>query len=86
MTLGPAEVDLASLPWLEPNSPSCRAEDDGAEPRWILNVRVPLQGGQPNLSVQNGEVRRRDDPGHLTATVRGGPCSGAPPKLTLNPR
>lgn len=86
LRLRPTAEDLASVPWLEPNSLPCAASDEGEAPRWRMNVRVPLRGGQPALRLSGGELRRRDDVGHLAGLIEGGPCSGAAPELVLNPR
>lgn len=82
----PPELGLEALPWLEPNMPGCReGEEGGRGTHWRLNARVPLRpgAGQPRVEAHDAAVQRRDDPGHWTATILGGPCSGPPPVVQL---
>jgi hypothetical protein len=79
------EVDIRSIPWLEPNMPGCDRGREDQEPHWVLNVRVPvtadLEGVVPH--VAEGEWQQRTDPGHISGRIVGGPCSSAPPRFKL---
>jgi hypothetical protein len=76
------EFDLPSARWLAPNAETCRAEEDGAPPRWWLQVRVPgLRGGAHPL-VQRGELHAEDEAGGWQ--ILGGPCAGPPPEVFLD--
>jgi hypothetical protein len=79
------EVDISSIPWLEPNMPGCDRGRADREPHWVLNVRVPvtedLEGVVPH--VAEGEWTQRADPGHISGRIIGGPCSDAPPRFVL---
>ena len=86
LSFGPPELDPRGLRWLEPNSIGCVDGEPGAAPRWLLNVRVPLATARaPRVRVDGGDHDRHSDPGHWTATVEGGPCTGPPPVLYLEP-
>lgn len=74
--------DLASVRWLAPNAETCRAEDDGAEPRWWLQVRVPGTPSGSTPIVQGGELHAEPEPGSWQ--VLGGPCTGPAPVLFLD--
>ncbi len=84
--LAPAAVDVSAVGWLEPNGQPCASEEEGGDATWRMNVRLPLSGGQPSVQVTGGQLRRRDDPGHLAGEVEGGPCAGPPPELAVSPR
>jgi hypothetical protein len=82
----PPELGLTGIRWLEPNQPGCReGDEENSGTHWRLHARVPLRpgAGQPRVDAQNAKIQRRDDPGHWTATILGGPCSAPAPVVTL---
>ena len=86
LSFGPPELDPRGLPWLEPNAPGCLEGEPGGVDTWQLNVRVPLASSRsPRVRVENGDFDRRTDPDHWTATIEGGPCTGPPPVVHLEP-
>jgi hypothetical protein len=86
VAFGPPELDLAGLPWLEPNAPGCVEGEPGEPATWLMNVRIPLAGGvEPRVRVDDGAFDRQPDPGYWTATVEGGPCDGVAPVLRFHP-
>ena len=75
------EFDLASTRWLAPNAETCRAEEEGGERRWWLQVRVPGRSEEAPMRVRHGELRPEQEAGAWQ--VLGGPCEGPAPELLL---
>ena len=75
---------LASRRWLEPNTGTCVAEEEGEEGRWLARVRVP-RGSDPR--VRNGELgtaAARAGASLTTLELLGGPCGAAAPVLGIS--
>jgi hypothetical protein len=81
------EVDIGSIPWLEPNMPGCDRGREGLAPRWVLNIRVPVKAGLEGVrpQIEGGTWTAQPDPGHISGRISGGPCSEPPPRFTLSP-
>jgi len=81
------EVDIKSIPWLEPNMPGCKRHREDGQPRWVLDVRVPVRAEDNNVvpSVTGGNWFPLVDPGHISGRIVGGACSEPPPVMTLRP-
>ena len=79
------EVDISGIRWLEPNMPGCDRGQEGRDPRWVLNIRVPIRPELENVipRITGGSWSPLDDPGHISGRVVGGPCSGPPPVFSL---
>jgi len=81
------ELDITSIPWLEPNMAGCDRGRADQEPLWRLNVRVPIARklGEVTPKVTHARWLPRADPGHLSGTLEGGPCAGPAPEFILIP-
>jgi hypothetical protein len=81
------EVDIKSIPWLEPTMPGCKRHREDGQPRWVLDVRVPVRAEDNNVvpSVTGGNWFPLVDPGHISGRIVGGACSEPPPVMTLRP-
>ena len=87
MRLTAPELDITSVPWLEPNMAGCDRARDDQEPHWRLNVRIPVHPslGEVTPRVTHASWLPTTDPGHLSGTLLGGPCAGPAPEFVLDP-